>query len=95
MKFNEYLKKNQLRQSDFAAIVGVSQARISRAVSGIQPARGRVARKWAEATNWQVTPHDFCPEDFPNPTDALPPEIQNTVFSEGKLNDENQTRAHP
>lgn len=42
-----------------------------------------------------VTPHELRPDLYPNPTDGLPPEHQHNVFSEGQLNHENQTRAHP
>lgn len=42
-----------------------------------------------------VTPHELRPDLYPNPTDGIPPEHQTTAFSEGKLNHENQTRAHP
>ncbi|RTQ01272.1 XRE family transcriptional regulator [Enterobacter sp. WCHEn045836] len=89
MKLNEFLKKSNMRQADFAVLAGVSQARVSRAVAGIQPVRGRIARKWAEITNWQVTPHELCPEDYPNPTDGLPPEIQFTILNGEQLNHEN------
>lgn len=89
MKLNEYLKKSNMRQADFALLVGVSQARVSRAVGGVQPVRGRVACKWAEATGWQVTPHELCPADYPNPSDGLPPEIQISILKAEQLNHEN------
>ncbi len=30
----------------------------------------------AEATGWQVTPHELRDDLYPNPDDALPPEIR-------------------
>ncbi|MDO9227148.1 MAG: YdaS family helix-turn-helix protein [Pseudomonadota bacterium] len=29
----------------------------------------------SRATGWQVTPHALRPDIYPNPTDALPPEV--------------------
>jgi len=30
----------------------------------------------ARATGWKVTPHQLRPDIYPNPTDGLPPEVQ-------------------
>lgn len=30
----------------------------------------------AAATDWRVTPHQLRPDLYPNPTDGLPPELQ-------------------
>lgn len=30
------------------------------------------------ALNWAVTPHQLRPDIYPNPQDALPPELQDT-----------------
>ncbi|MEG3135501.1 helix-turn-helix transcriptional regulator [Rouxiella sp. T17] len=76
MKLREYLRSNSMPQCKFAQKVGRSQGYISLVVSGRYILKGKMARQWAEATNFHVTPHDLNAEDYPNPTDGLPPEHQ-------------------
>lgn len=89
MKFKDYLQQNDITQLEFSLMVGASQSHVSRVATGAWSLKGRVARKWAEATGWSVTPHELCPEDYPNPTDGLPPEIQFTILNAEQLNHEN------
>jgi len=55
--------------------VGVSAPTVSQWASGARPVPPGKAVSIARATNWQVTPHDLRPDIYPNPTDALPPEL--------------------
>lgn len=72
MKLKHYLKKNEVRQQDFAALVGQTQGYVSRVVSGECLLSAATALKWAAATGYVVTPHDFRPDLYPNPNDGLP-----------------------
>lgn len=89
MHLGDYLKQEGINQAEFGERVSASQGYVSRVIRKTLVLRGRVARKWSEATGWSVTPHELCPEDYPNPTDGLPPEIQFTILNGEQLNHEN------
>lgn len=72
MKLSEYLRLNGVRQSTFAATVGVTQGFVSSVIKGRYVPRGRKAIEWSEATGWSVTPHELNPHDYPNEYDGLP-----------------------
>ncbi|EAR6708274.1 transcriptional regulator [Salmonella enterica] len=72
MKLSEYLRSNGIRQSTFAATVGVTQGFISSVIKGRYVPKGRKAIEWSEATEWAVTPHELNPHDYPNEYDGLP-----------------------
>jgi DNA-binding transcriptional regulator YdaS (Cro superfamily) len=61
MKLSEYLQKNNLTQSEFAAQLGVSQPHISRLLSGVSGVPLRVLDRIRDLTNGDVTPNDFLP----------------------------------
>ncbi|CNK97229.1 MULTISPECIES: helix-turn-helix domain-containing protein [Yersinia] len=79
MKLHEYLKQSGITQIEFAAKVGSTQSYVSQISASRYVLKGKVARRWSAATNWAVTPHDFNPEDYPNPIDGIPPEHQCTA----------------
>lgn len=72
MKLNEYLRLNGVRQSAFAAAVGVTQGFVSSVIKGRYVPKGRKAIEWSKATGWVVTPHELNPYDYPNEYDGLP-----------------------
>ncbi|EMQ4456210.1 transcriptional regulator [Escherichia coli] len=72
MDFKNYLKTSGVRQHDFAVLVGETQGYVSRVASGKCLLGAATALKWAAATAFQVTPHDFRPDLYPNPTDGVP-----------------------
>lgn len=76
MKLDDYLHKNRITQAAFGIRAGFTQGHISQIIAGRMIPKGSKARCIAEATNWQVTPHELNPVDYPNPTDGLPPEHQ-------------------
>lgn len=56
-----------------ARAIGVKQAHIWHWINkkeGQAPAQHVIPI--AEATTWQVTPHDLRPDIYPNPTDGMP-----------------------
>lgn len=72
MKLNDYLKKYGVRQATFGKAVGVTQGYVSQVLAGAYKPKGKIALKWAEVTNWEVTPHELNDEDYPNLTDGIP-----------------------
>ncbi|THD51861.1 XRE family transcriptional regulator [Enterobacteriaceae bacterium ML5] len=76
MKLGEYLAKNGINQREYGALAGVTQGYVSHVVVGRHKPRGSKAVKMAAVTGYQVTPHDLNPEDYPNPTDGLPADVQ-------------------
>ncbi|SFN77588.1 Helix-turn-helix [Izhakiella capsodis] len=72
MNLCDYLKLNNISQSDYALAAGVSQGFVSQVISGRYKPKGRNAIRWAEATNWNVTPHELNSDDYPNITDGIP-----------------------
>lgn len=79
MNLKDYLRANRIPQREFALRVGCAQSYVSLVSSGHYILKGKVARQWSEATGFQVTPHDLNAEDYPNPTDGIPPEHQSNV----------------
>lgn len=72
MDLKNYLKTSGVRQQDFAVLVGETQGYVSRVASGKCLLGAATALKWSAATEFQVTPHDFRPDLYPNPTDGVP-----------------------
>ncbi|MBG6240465.1 MAG: XRE family transcriptional regulator [Candidatus Symbiopectobacterium sp. Clec_Harlan] len=84
MKLKEYLLHENISQSSFAAMVGVSQGFISQVIAGKYKPRGSRAIDWSRATKWLVTPHDLNSEDYPNAADGLPPKSPATSTTKAK-----------
>ena len=61
MTLKEYLRRWEMRQKDFAAIIGVSDARISQIVNGWMPSFA-LAMKIESATNGRVKVQDLAKE---------------------------------
>ncbi|MCU6369997.1 helix-turn-helix domain-containing protein [Enterobacter quasiroggenkampii] len=91
MKLKDYLQRNRITQKEFAKKVNVSQAHVSRVASGTWSVKGRVALHWSQATDWNVTPHELSPSDYPHPSDGIPPEIQSIQQNKSKVSYENHT----
>ncbi|EAO0414594.1 helix-turn-helix domain-containing protein [Salmonella enterica] len=72
MTLDEYLKKNRVRQSCLATLAGCSQSMISLVTTGRSQLSPEKVLRIAEATNFEVTPHELRPDIYPNPTDGLP-----------------------
>ena len=72
MNLKQYLIDNDISQDEFAQKVGVTQPMVSHIINGRHKLRGFTAIFWAEMTNWQVTPHELNPQDFPNADDGMP-----------------------
>ncbi|EFA1534654.1 transcriptional regulator, partial [Escherichia coli] len=70
MTLDEYLKKNRVRQSCLAALAGCSQSMISLVATGRSQLSPEKVLRIAEATNFEVTPHELRPDIYPNPTDG-------------------------
>lgn len=51
--------------------------------------------KLCELGGWAVTPHELRPDLHPTPISGIPAGVILPAKSEGNLNHENQTRAHP
>ncbi|AHG09833.1 hypothetical protein ECOK1180_4041 [Escherichia coli OK1180] len=41
--------------------------------------QGRKAIEWAKATDWNVTPHELNPYDYPDMEDGIPLHVRQTV----------------
>lgn len=74
MKLGEYLAKNGISQRKFGELAGITQGYVSHIIVGRHKPRGSKAVEMAAVTGFVVTPHDLNPEDYPNPTDGMPPE---------------------
>ncbi|GLK69210.1 helix-turn-helix domain-containing protein [Hansschlegelia plantiphila] len=59
MTLSGYLAKTGLSHSAFAALIGTSQAAVSRYVLGKRTPRPEHMARITEATGGQVTPNDF------------------------------------
>ena len=59
MKLREYLKKNKIRQAEFAAIIGVSHRGLKYYISGSYMPSREIMIEIARATDFEVTPNDF------------------------------------
>ncbi|EJN3583889.1 helix-turn-helix transcriptional regulator [Escherichia coli] len=79
MTLDEYLRQSSIKQADFAAIVGVSQGFVSGVITGRYMPQGRKAIEWAKATDWNVTPHELNPHDYPNMEDGIPLHVRQTA----------------
>jgi transcriptional regulator with XRE-family HTH domain len=58
---DRYLESNGIRNGAFAALVGASEATISRLRNGKQTPSYALVRKIAEVTGGAVLPNDFMP----------------------------------
>ncbi|CTZ10676.1 helix-turn-helix domain-containing protein [Escherichia coli] len=90
MTLDEYLKKNRVRQSCLAALAGCSQSMISLVATGRSQLSPEKVLRIAEATNFEVTPHELRPDIYPNPTDGLPVGCKANTQNTPELIHENQ-----
>ncbi len=90
MTLDEYLKKNRVRQSCLATLAGCSQSMISLAATGRSQLSPEKVLRIAEATNFEVTPHELRPDIYPNPTDGLPVGCKANTQNTQELIHENQ-----
>lgn len=63
MTLDEYLKKNRVRQSCLATLAGCSQSMISLVTTGRSQLSPEKVLRIAEATNFEVTPHELRPDN--------------------------------
>lgn len=73
MNMLDFMKVNNLTQSDFARSLGVTQGAVSQwLIRGVPPER---VLSLCQESGWQMTPHELRPDIYPNPTDALPNDV--------------------
>lgn len=66
-------------QTRLAEKIGTGQATVSAWVNRFNHQTGvDFVLKVAEATSWQVTPHQLRPDIYPHPHDGLPESMRNT-----------------
>ncbi len=70
MKLRDYLFKNQIKQTDFAELVGTTAATICRICAGENIPRKRLIKEIIAATNGQVSVAVLCNISFEN-TDQI------------------------
>lgn len=61
MKLSAWISKKKLTHAAFGAMIGATQAAVSRYVSGQRVPRPRVMARIVEVTKGQVTANDFVP----------------------------------
>lgn len=61
--------------------VGIAPTYLYQIEKKLKPVPVRRVIDISRATDWRVTPHDLCPDIYPNPTDGLPTgaELQSLV----------------
>lgn len=65
MKLEDYLTKNEISRAQFAEKIGVTEASLSRYLTGDRFPRERILKLIFEATNGAVTPSDFWEQEEP------------------------------
>ena len=63
MKLRDYLSSHGLTTADFAEVIGVSQASVSRYASGARRPEWTVLGRIVMATNGRVTANDFMVDE--------------------------------
>lgn len=63
MKLGDFLSEKTLSQAEFAALIGATQAAVSRYVAGSRMPRRNHLTRIREATAGAVTANDFVPAD--------------------------------
>lgn len=58
-KLSEYLENNGLTQSEFASLIGVKQATVSRYLAGESIPEPEIMSKIFKKTKGEITPNDF------------------------------------
>jgi predicted transcriptional regulator len=61
MKLADYLDTNDLTHDRFAALIGTTQAAVSRYATGKRTPRGPILRRISEVTKGKVSANDFLP----------------------------------
>lgn len=59
MQLADYLAKRNLTHSEFAALIGTSQATVSRYVAGLRFPGPKILQRIQQATGGKVMPNDF------------------------------------